>query len=55
MHFRFIKNKLKLAASIAEIAALHASKKDQKTKDRAAELMDKPLGLRRSLRPTAVR
>ena len=44
MHFRFIKNKLKLAASIAEIAALHASKKDQKTTGRAAELMDKAPG-----------
>ncbi len=44
MHFRFIKNKLKLAASIAEIAALQASKKDQKTTGRAAELMDKAPG-----------
>ena len=44
MHFRFIKKKLELAASIAEIAALHASKKDQKTTGRAAELMDKAPG-----------
>ena len=44
MHFQFTKNKLKLAASIAEIADLHASKKDQKTTDRAAELMDKAPG-----------
>ena len=41
MHSRFIKNKLKLAASIAEIAALNASKKGQMTSGRAAELMDK--------------
>ena len=44
MHFRFLKNKLKLAASIAEIAALQASKKDQKTTGRAADLMDKAPG-----------
>ena len=50
----FIKNKLKVAASIAEIAALYASKKDQKTTGRAAQLMDKAHRGRIS-RPTAVR
>ena len=44
MHFHFIKRKVQLAASIPEIVALNSSKKDLKTTDRAAELMNKAPG-----------